>query len=122
VEDVGTHSAESVDWPEIGARVAARISAEPDKLRGVVICGTGLGMSMICNKFRKVRAALCHTRYDARMSRQHNNANILNLGGRVLRKKQARGILDVWLRTDFEGGRHQRRLDIFSRLEKENCK
>lgn len=122
VEDVGTHSPESVDWPDLGARAAAKVSAEPDTLRGVVICGTGLGMSMICNKFRQVRAALCHTCYEARMSRRHNNANILNLGGRVLGKRRALAILKVWLRTEFEGGRHQRRLDIFSRIEKENFK
>jgi len=122
LEDLGTHSGQRVDWPELGARAAAKVSADPENTRAVAICGTGLGMSMICNKFKNVRAALCHSRYDARMSREHNNANVLNLGGRVLRTRKALGILRVWLQTEFTGGRHQQRLDILSRIEAKNFK
>jgi ribose 5-phosphate isomerase B len=87
--------------------------------RGLLICGTGIGMSIVANRFAGVRAALCHDPYTARISREHNNANLLALGGRLIGKGLAREILKVWLETEFQGGRHQKRLDKITALEEE---
>jgi len=122
-EDLGTDSDASVNWADYGARAARRVSESPDRLRGVIICGTGIGMCMVANKFKNVRAALCHDEYTAEMSRRHNNANVLNIGARVLDAKQTLRIIDIWLNTPFDGGRHQVRLDyIHDTVEKENFK
>lgn len=112
VEDVGTHSEDSVDYPDFGIKVASRVSAGTYR-RGILICGTGQGMSMVANKFPRVRAALCNDLFSAKMSRWHNNANILVMGGRVIGDILAREIVQTWLDTPFEGGRHQLRLDKF---------
>lgn len=112
VEDVGTHGEDSVDYPDFGISVAAQISAGAYR-RGILICGTGLGMSMVANKFPRVRAALCNDLFSARMSRCHNNANILVMGGRIIGDILAKEIVQTWLDTPFEGGRHQQRLDKF---------
>ena len=117
ITDYGVDNPESVDYPDYGIKVARAVS-EGDAERGILSCGTGIGMSIVANKFPNVRAALCYDMYTARMSRLHNDANILVLGGRVLDKEIALLMVDVWLRTDFEGGRHQRRLDKISNLEK----
>ena len=116
VEDAGTFDESSVDYPDFGARVAGAVSrgAVP---RGILLCGTGLGMSMVANKFPNVRAALCCGIFHARMARQHNDANILVLGARVTGDILALDIVATWLDTPFEGGRHQTRIDKFSRLE-----
>jgi ribose 5-phosphate isomerase B len=115
VTDVGTHSEASMDYPDTGKIVAQQIaSGEHD--RGILICGTGLGMSMVANKFPHVRAALCNDLFSASMSRRHNDANILVMGGRVIGDILALEILKTWLETPFEGGRHQRRLDMFDRI------
>ncbi len=115
VTDVGTHSETSMDYPDTGKTVAQKISSgEYD--RGILICGTGLGMSMVANKFPHVRAALCNDLFSAGMSRRHNNANILVMGGRVIGDILAIEILNTWLATPFEGGRHQRRLDMFDTI------
>jgi len=116
VEDVGVHSEASSDYPEFASAVAGKVSSGAFQ-RGILLCGTGLGMSMAANKFPHVRAALCNDLFSAHMARQHNDANILVLGGRVIGDVLAGAIVDTWLDTPFEGGRHQRRLDMFDRLE-----
>lgn len=112
VDDVGTFSQDSVDYPDIGRQVAAQVSTGAYQ-RGILLCGTGLGMSMVANRFAHVRAALCNDLFSAAMSRRHNDANILVMGGRVIGDVLALEIVDTWLATEFEGGRHQRRLDLF---------
>ena len=112
VTDVGTYDETSMDYPDTGKTVAQKISAGEYE-RGILICGTGLGMSMVANKYPHVRAALCNDLFSAAMSRRHNNANILVMGGRVVGDILALEILNTWLSTPFEGGRHQRRLDMF---------
>jgi len=113
-EDMGTFSKDSVNWAEYGAIAARKVSENYKNSKGIIICGSGMGMSMVSNKFKNVRAALCNDLYSAEMSRKHNNANVLNMGGRVVGKDLALKIVDVWLNTDFEGGRHQKRLDYLS--------
>lgn len=119
--DFGTGSEESVDYPDFAAKVAQSVSTGETE-RGIAICGTGIGMSIAANKYPGVRAALCHDSYTARMSRLHNDANILVLGGRVTGREVAIEVLKQWLATPFEGGRHQRRLDKISQIEKGVCK
>jgi ribose 5-phosphate isomerase B len=116
VLDLGTHSEDSVDYPDLAVKVAEKV-ARGEVERGLLICGTGIGMSIVANRFAGVRAALCHDLYTARVSREHNNANILALGGRLIGKGLAREILKVWLETEFQGGRHERRLDKIAALE-----
>ena len=109
--DVGTYTPESCDYPEIARKVAELVtSGKVD--RGILVCGTGIGMSIAANKVHGVRAALCADTYSARVSRAHNNANILCLGERVIGEHLALDITDIWLKTGFEGGRHKRRVDI----------
>lgn len=110
VTDMGVYSPESSDYPEIAHRVAQEVS-EGNYTRGVLICGTGIGMSLAANRHPGIRAALCHDLYTARMSRQHNDANILAMGGRVIGPGLALEMLDLFLKTAFEGGRHQRRVE-----------
>ncbi len=112
VEDVGPNSDASVDYPDYAAKVARKV-AEGVFEKGILLCGTGLGMSMAANKFAHIRAALCNDLFSAQMSRRHNNANILVMGGRVLGETLAIEIVKTWLTTPFEGGRHQSRLDKF---------
>jgi len=116
IVDCGTNSVESVDYPDFGARVSELVSSgEVD--RGILICGTGLGMSMVANKYPKVRAALCNDLFSAKMSRMHNDANVLVLGGRVIGKDLAAEIVKVWLTTPFEGDRHLKRLQKIKKIE-----
>lgn len=115
VDDLGCYSSESCDYPKIGSEVARRVGEE--NIRGILICGTGLGMSIVANRIPGIRAALCHDAYTAEMSRRHNDSNILVLGGRVTGESVAINIVDTWINTEFEGGRHQRRLDM---IEKNN--
>jgi ribose 5-phosphate isomerase B len=118
VEDMGTNDGNSVDYPDFGERVARKVSGgEAEK--GVLVCGTGIGMSIVANKFPGVRAALAADAYMAKMAKQHNNANILVLGGRVIDENEASEMVATWLDTEFEGGRHQGRLDKIAALEKE---
>ena len=117
VEDVGTHSESSVDYPDFGAQVASKVSNGTYQ-RGILMCGTGLGMSMVANKYSDVRAALCTEPFSAVMSRRHNDSNILVLGGRITGEELAYEIVDIWLKTAFDGGRHQSRIEKFSRLGK----
>lgn len=113
VEDTGCYSRDSVDYPEIADKVC-KLVQEGICLQGILICGTGIGVSIAANRHRDIRAALCHEAYTARMSRQHNNANILCFGGRVLGIEIALDVVGTWVETAFEGGRHQRRIDMFS--------
>lgn len=113
-EDVGCHSLESVDYPDIADSVSKSLTAG-DCSSGILICGTGIGMSIAVNRDQKIRAALCHDEYTARMSREHNNANVLCLGARVSGPGVADAIVRAWLSTEFAGGRHQRRIDKYSR-------
>ena len=115
VTDVGTYSEAPMDYPDTGKTVAEKVSSGEYE-RGILICGTGLGMSMVANKYPHVRAALCNDLFSATMSRRHNNANILVMGGRVIGDILALEILSTWLKTAFEAGRHQRRLDKFDSI------
>ena len=110
VEDVGTHDEESVDYTDFGKKVASKVSDASFDL-GILMCGTGLGMSMVANRFPGVRAALANDLFSAIMSRRHNDSNILVMGGRLIGDTLALQLVDTWLDTPFEGGRHQRRLE-----------
>lgn len=116
VTDAGTHSESSVDYPDFAKKVASKVSKGEFK-HGILICGTGIGMSMVANKYPHIRAALCNDLFSAKMSKLHNNANILVLGGRVIGDVLALEIVKAWLETPFEGGRHQRRLDQFDTID-----
>lgn len=119
--DMGTFSEESVDYPDFGVLVAEKVS-RGELERGILICGTGIGMSIVANKFPRVRAALANDLFSSRLSREHNDANILILGGRIVGKGLAKEIVSVWLNTPFAGGRHQQRLQKIEALEKEKFK
>lgn len=112
VVDMGTHSEDSVDYPEIGIKVASAVSSGKFE-RGILLCGSGIGMSMVANRFPGVRAALCSELFSAMMSRRHNNSNILVLGGRVIGEGLALEMVRAWLDTPFDGGRHQSRIEQF---------
>jgi ribose 5-phosphate isomerase B len=114
--DVGVHTEESVDYPDFGALVGEMV-AGGEAERGILVCGTGIGMSIAANKIDGIRAALCTDPYMARMARQHNDANILVLGGRVVGPGLAQDMVKTFLETAFEGGRHQLRLDKIAALE-----
>ncbi len=110
VLDLGTDSTTSVDYPEYAQKLAeAMLSGEAEK--GILFCGAGIGMSMVANRYKGIRAALCHDHFTAVVSRRHNDANVLVLGGRILGPDLAIEIVDTWLATPFEGGRHARRVD-----------
>ncbi len=121
VLDMGSSGNESVDYPDYGIPVAERVS-EGKIEKGILICGTGIGMSIVANKFANVRAALVNDVYTARMAKEHNDANILVIGGRIAGKGLAREMVKTWLEAKFEGGRHQRRLDKIREIEKERHK
>jgi ribose 5-phosphate isomerase B len=112
VQDIGAFSEKSANYPEFGIQVARSVS-DGTFDRGILLCGTGLGMSMVANRFAHVRAALCNDLFSAVMSRRHNDANILVLGGRVIGDALALEIVKTWMETPFDGGRHQARLDLF---------
>ncbi len=116
VSDFGTNSEEPVDYPIYGER-CARAVANGEVERGIVCCGTGIGISIAANKVAGIRCALCTDENMARLSRQHNNANVLALGGRTTSNEEAQKILDAWLITEFEGGRHQRRIDMIENIK-----
>jgi ribose 5-phosphate isomerase B len=114
--DYGTNGAESVDYPDFGEKVSEAVSSGKIE-RGILICGTGIGMSIVANKFPGVRASLCNELFTAKMSRLHNDANILVIGGRIVGKDLAKEIIKTWVSTPFEGERHLRRLDKISHIE-----
>ena len=120
VTDFGCNNASSCDYPDTGLPGALAIaSGECD--RGIFFCGTGIGMAMTANKVRGIRAALCHDELTAEMSRRHNNANVLCLPADLLGDELIRRVVDVWLRTDYEGGRHDRRLQKITEFEQKGC-
>jgi len=109
VQDLGTHSEDAVDYPDYAARVA-RAVASGEAERGILVCGSGIGMAIAANRFRGVRAAACADLYSARLCRQHNDANVLALGSRIVAPPLAEAIVEHFLATAFEGGRHERRV------------
>ena len=116
INDVGTFGTDSVDYPDIAEKVCAEIISG-DSERGIVLCGTGIGISIAANKIHGIRCALCNDVYSAKKSREHNNANVLAMGGRVLGFGVAGEIVRAWLATEFEGGRHERRVNKIMALE-----
>jgi len=114
--DYGTNGAESVDYPDFGEKVSEAVSSGKIE-KGILICGTGIGMSIVANKFPGVRASLCNDLFTAKMSRLHNNANVLVLGGRVIGKDLAKEIVRTWVNTPFEGERHAKRLVKITLIE-----
>ncbi|MDU3117835.1 MAG: ribose 5-phosphate isomerase B [Finegoldia magna] len=119
VMDLGTNSADSVDYPDYAKKVCEEIQ-QGDSDLGILICGTGIGMSLAANKFEGVRAACVSDVYSAKMSRNHNNANVLCIGARVIGDEVAKLIIKTFLENEFEAGRHQRRVDKIMAFEKEN--
>lgn len=115
-EDLGTYNTESVDYPDQAAELSKKISNNEFN-RGILICGTGIGMSIVANRFPGVRAALVQDTYSAKMARAHNDANVLVLGGRVVKPELAMELVDIFLNTKFEGGRHQSRVDKINKID-----
>ncbi len=118
VRDLGTGNSDSVDYPDFGEKVGRAVS-KGEAEKGILICGTGIGMSIVANKFPGVRAALVTDEFTARMSKEHNNANVIVMGGRVLTPAAARSLVSAWLDASFEGGRHQRRLEKIAQIEQD---
>ncbi|GAB7140434.1 ribose 5-phosphate isomerase B [Deferribacterales bacterium RsTz2092] len=114
ITDYGVDEGQKGDYPLIAAKLAKAVGADFE--RGILLCGTGIGMSISANRFPHIRAALCHDDYTARMSRQHNDSNVLVMGGRTTGVEVAKSIVDVWLDTPFEGGRHATRLALIEQL------
>lgn len=119
--DMGTFNEDSVDYPDFGILVAEMVS-RGELEKGILICGTGIGMSIVANKFSGIRAAVANDLYSSRCSREHNDANILIVGGRIVGKGLAKEIVKVWLETPFAGGKHKRRIEKIEALEKEKFK
>mgnify|MGYP004691692135 FL=1 len=119
VEDFGIYEKKSVDYPEIALKVANSIKNGENEL-GILVCGTGIGMSLAANKVNGIRAAACSEHFSAKYTRLHNNSNILCLGGRVIGIGTALELCDIFVNTEFEGGRHQRRIDMITEIEKSN--
>lgn len=117
LSDMGPENSDSVDYPDYGIKIAQAITKNKVS-RGIVICGTGIGMSIVVNRFSGIRGALCSDIFTAKLSREHNDSNILIMGGRVVDHNLAKEIVRVWLNTRFEGGRHLKRLDKISKLDK----
>lgn len=117
IVDYGTHSEESVDYPDYAIQVAEKVNSGEYEM-GIVICGSGQGVCMTANKYPKVRAGLVYSVNSAKMTRQHNNANVLCLPGRELTEEQMKELVNIWLNTEFEGGRHKRRIDKIESLTK----
>jgi len=115
-KDFGTYSAESVDYPDIAKQVCEAI-VNGECTRGILICGTGIGIGIAANKIKGIRAALCHDVFSAKMTREHNDSNVLTMGERVIGPGLARMIVSTWLSTEFIGGRHAKRIEKISQLE-----
>lgn len=118
VVDMGTYSTESVDYPVYGKKVADAVANGECDL-GVVMCGTGIGISIAANKIKGIRAAVVTDEFMAEMTRRHNNANIIALGGRVITPEKAKSLVKAWYTAKFEGGRHQKRIDMITQIENE---
>ncbi|MDP4153048.1 MAG: ribose 5-phosphate isomerase B [Bacillota bacterium] len=117
VKDLGTYSTDSCDYPDIALAVGTAVTDGTCE-KGILVCGTGIGMSIAANKIKGVRAACCSDTYSAKLTRMHNNANVLCFGARVVGEGLALEIVDAYIGTEFEGGKHQRRIDKISALEK----
>jgi ribose 5-phosphate isomerase B len=115
IDDLGPNNEDSVDYPDYGVKLAKIITNKKVE-SGIIICGTGVGMSIVVNRFPGIRGALCSDIYTAKMCRKHNDSNILIMGGRIIGKGLASEIVDTWLNTAFEGGRHQKRLDKINEI------
>lgn len=115
-KDFGTHSTESCDYPDIAEPVAQGV-AQGEFDKGILICGTGIGIGIAANKVKGIRAALCHDAFSAHASREHNDANVLTMGQRVIGPGLALEIVDIWLHTEFEGGRHAKRVEKIHKIE-----
>lgn len=118
VHDVGTWSEESVDYPDVAAAVAGRVAGKQSDF-GILACGTGIGMSIVANKISCVRAALAHDKTTARLAREHNDANVLTLGARLLTENEALEVVQEFLAGEYAGGRHQARIDKITKIDKE---
>ena len=121
VNDMGPKNQNSVDYPDYAIRIAQAVTKNTDS-RGILICGTGIGMSIVVNRFPGIRGTLCSDLYTAKLCREHNDSNILIMGGRVVGHGLAREIVKIWLSTPFEGGRHQKRLDKINQIDESNKK
>src|SRR5574344_338866 len=122
VEDLGPNSKDRVDYPDFAQKVCIKVKEEKDSF-GILICGSGIGMSMAANKFEGIRAALCHNEYSARMARKHNDANVICLGERVSGEGMIEAIIKAWDKAEFEGGRHEDRVEKINALSKiGNCR
>lgn len=119
VIDLGTNSTESCDYPVYGEKVAMAVASGETDL-GIAICGTGVGISLACNKVNGIRCCVCSEPYTAKLSRMHNNSNVLAFGARVIGDEMAKMITEEWLNAEYEGGRHQRRVDLVMDIEKRN--
>lgn len=120
--DFGAHDLDSVDYPDYAQRVAKAVAANSDEDSGILVCGTGIGMSIAANKVPGVRAALVHDEFTAQMAKEHNNANVLVMGGRILSIEDGKRLVEIWLDSDYEGGRHQNRLKKISAIEQHQIK
>lgn len=118
VVDCGTNSSASCHYPEYASAVAKNVQADLDGSLGILVCGTGIGMSMAANKYDGIRAAVCGDTFSARMTRMHNDANVLCMGARVIGPGLAKDIVDLYLSSEFEGGRHKTRVDMITDIEK----
>jgi len=121
VRDAGTNSSDSVDYPDYARSVAHEVNQGRVDL-GILVCGSGIGMAIAANKVEGIRAAHVSSEYEAQMSREHNNANVLTLGARILNAEQAVAIVDQWLAAQFAGGRHERRVEKISQIEREEMR
>lgn len=121
VKDVGTYSEERAEYPNIASKVAKAVQSKECE-QGILICGTGCGMSIVANKYKGIRCTVCHNEYTAKHARLHNNANVLAMGAENLSVNEAVCILRIWLATEFEAGRHQERLNLIEEIETENMK
>ncbi len=119
VLDLGTNSSESCDYPEYGEKVGRAVASGEADL-GIAICGTGVGISLAANKVKGIRACVCSEPYTAKLSKMHNNSNVLAFGARVVGSEMAKMITEEWLNAQYEGGRHQRRVDMLSEIENRN--
>jgi ribose 5-phosphate isomerase B len=120
IQDFGTCGLERVDYCDFGFTVGEAV-ARGECEKGIVFCGTGVGISISANKVRGIRAVVCSEPYSAKLSREHNDTNVLALGARVVGVELAKMIVDVWLKTEFEGGRHAARIEKIARYERQNC-
>lgn len=120
-KDLGTYDEESVDYPDIASKVSQEVQKNKEN-QGILICRSGIGMSIVANKFKGIRCALCHNEYTAKYSRLHNNSNVLAMGADDVDINEAICILRMWIATKFEGGRHEERIKLIEEIEDKNMK